>query len=250
MLFFTLVLLTMGLTLPVMGGQKNIPGAKPGRDHASPVLTNGGSGDDFNSISELYKRRKKKRRKKGRSGDDSFSQGKIVFSAGYGFPNLNKSLFSAYKSYPAYSASGFGPLHVKAEYGLTDKIGLGLSVNIVQSKSEWDVTDMFTSETLYREGFKFSSFAANARFNYHFVTNEKIDLYAGAGLGYNYSKSTYFNNDTLLGGLNIVPTIPSLIPIGIETTVGIRFYPTQNIGVFSELGYSKSLFQVGIVFKL
>ena len=70
------------------------------------------------------------------SYSQSFNEGDNTISVGYGFPNLAKSYFSVWDDANLYDKSdfgGFGPMHVKFEHALTEKIGVGLSVNIVSA---------------------------------------------------------------------------------------------------------------------
>ena len=75
------------------------------------------------------------------SGQSTLRKGQSVITAGYGFPNfyaillkqdmqrtdiLQKSLASAYGSTFIYSTGGFGPILIKYDYNISDKLGLGL----------------------------------------------------------------------------------------------------------------------------
>ncbi|MCX6273371.1 MAG: hypothetical protein NTU44_19555 [Bacteroidetes bacterium] len=205
---------------------------------------------NFNSYNEMMKkkRRKKKSGRKSKGGS-SFDQGNIVISAGYGFPNLTKSVYKAYSSYLDYKVTGTGPIHVKVEYGITESFGIGLSVNNVSTKVSWqdEGYDTAFNPVKYESGFKFHAIAFNVRGNYHFIREDNLDLYAGLGLGYNSSKSEYYTNDPYsLGNL----TISALIPLGLEFSVGIRYYFTDNIGVYMEVGAAKSIIQGGLAIKI
>jgi hypothetical protein len=182
------------------------------------------------------------------AGDDAFEQGKIIISAGYGFPNLGKSIFKVYQSYGGYSTSGFGPAHIKAEYALSDKIGLGLSVNYVSYKVEFNGTyiDNNFNTVTYKEGFKGSSLSALLRMNIHFATTEKLDPYWGFGAGYRSNSYTFYSDYAGAGSL----TLSGGIPFGFETTIGMRYFFTPNIGIYTEMGIAKSLVQLGLTIKL
>lgn len=204
--------------------------------------------DNASGVSDMSKKRRKKRRKKskGRRGSaGAFEQGVKVVSLGYGTPNLTKAIFSIYNMMENYENTGIGPLHVKFEYGLSDKIGLGVSSNFVQSKVRWTEMDFFGSGTNYSEGFDYMALDINIRANWHFYTTDKFDSYLGIGVGYNQIAWSYYTDYE-----NATPLSLSVAaPIGYESTVGMRYFFTDNIGAFLELGYAKSLVQAGVSIK-
>ena len=84
----------------------------------------------------------------GKGGGDSFEEGKMIITVGYGFPNLGKSaLKKTFADYTDLKISGVGPASVKFEYALSDKIGLGLSVNYTSFKVEYISSDVTSSST-------------------------------------------------------------------------------------------------------
>ena len=120
-------------------------------------------------------------KKKGR-GSDAFEEGVIVIAAGYGFPNWGKSWMKIYETEAGYKATGFGPLHVKFEYGVSDKIGLGASINYVAFGAKWGNPEMcYNSVTGLdypgEESMDITSLSILVRMNMHFATSEKLDPY-------------------------------------------------------------------------
>jgi hypothetical protein len=191
----------------------------------------------------------------GGSGDGAFGEGKIVISAGYGFPNLGKTVLKTWENDPDnlnFKATGFGPMHFKAEYGLSDKIGIGLSVNQVSFAANWEdqyeeynsSNGTYTTVT-YKEKLKYSSTAINGRLNIHFGDSEKLDAYWGIGGGYKLSSWKFTSENPNRPD----ESIPGFIPVSFETTFGVRYYFTPNIGFYSEIGYAKSIIQAGISAK-
>ena len=179
------------------------------------------------------------------SDAQSFEEEKMYISLGYGGPNLSASLFKVYESLVGYKVTGVGPIHAKFEYAVSDKIGIGASLNFVNTNVQWDVIS--GSET-YEQGYKYMALAANARINWHFVDNDKLDVYYGLGLGYNYSNSEFYTS--VPNGLEDATFSISGIPIGFETTFGVRYLFTDNIGIYAEFGWAKSVAQGGLIFKL
>jgi outer membrane protein W len=178
--------------------------------------------------------------------DDAFAKGKVIISVGYGFPNLTKSLFKSYDNYSGFTATGMGPLTGKVEYALSDKIGLGLNVNYVQYKVEWN-SDVIAGTSKYKAGWKGTSFSALLRMNLHFATSEKFDPYWGIGLGYRANNYTYFQEDPNASTSTV--SLKGAIPVGFETTLGMRYFFTKNIGAYLEAGIAKAIVQGGLAIK-
>jgi opacity protein-like surface antigen len=168
----------------------------------------------------------------------AFSKGAVIVSAGYGFPNLQKTLFNLYNIYTGYTVKGFGPAHAKIEYGVNDYIGIGLAINYVNSSVSF--TDQYNYKLAY------NNFKVNLRTNVHYGTAEKIDFYSGLGVGYGNSSFNWTTNDP-----DGVPSESVIIPIniGFEATTGARYFFTDNIGMYAEIGLAKSIIQIGASFK-
>jgi hypothetical protein len=66
-------------------------------------------------------------------------EGTAIFDVYYGFPNLYTTVLkAAYNDEPNVSISGSGPIGVKGEYMLTDKIGFGLEMNYTNTIAKLD----------------------------------------------------------------------------------------------------------------
>lgn len=182
----------------------------------------------------------------------AYEEGKFIVSAGYGFPNWGKVFTKASivnSSATNVSATGFGPLHFKFEYGLTDRFGLGLSVNYNNFGFTWTEPNNNYSYSggpqTYNYTFKSSALAVNLRFNRHWEVNDKVDAYWGMGFGYSNTNWSETSNDPTYTKSTF--TVP--IPVSFETTIGMRYYFTENIGMYVEGGYAKSILQAGVVAK-
>lgn len=179
-------------------------------------------------------------------GGECFGQGKFALSFGYGFPNLGKAvvqaIIDASNNPTDVKSSGVGPLHFRAEYGLSDNVGFAASVNYVSAGVKWtsmnDTTFMVYSNSLSR-----SSVSVLARLNFHFSVSDKVDPYFGFGAGYKGVTWSITSNDPDVSNYSIKP----FSPFGFETTIGVRYYLTEGIGLYTELGLAKSLMQVGLV---
>ena len=215
----------------------------------------------------------KEKKKKEESDEKAFKEGTLAITLGYGFPNLYKSIYKGlivntnslsnlynYDTY-AYTSKGLGPLFVKADYGLTKLIGIGIIggyFNAVINETRTYTVSEYDSGTgnyynaVYQDktDYNYSSLSIGARINFHFGTGEKLDPYAGVGAGYslNQSKLTYSTNNP-----NTIARSPysgTGIPTYFAITVGMRYYFTPNIGIYGEIGFDKwSLIQGGLAIK-
>lgn len=114
------------------------------------------------------------------------------------------------------------PLGIGYEKGISDKIGIGGFAG-------------YSSKSF--AGFKVTNILLAVKGNYHFYQTDKLDTYAGAMLGYAIanvaSGGTFADDGVNFGG-----------------QIGARYYFTDSIGAFAELGYGIANLNVGVAFKL
>ncbi len=145
-----------------------------------------------------------------------YSQGSLVANVGVGL------------------GGGLGlPISASVDYGFKEKISLGGFVGFST-----------TNEDLGFFKVNYTYILVGARAAYHFDLGvDKLDPYAGAMLGYNVANVGFepdpgppFNNITaggvILGGF-----------------AGARYYITDNIGAFAELGYGLGTATIGVAYK-
>jgi hypothetical protein len=184
------------------------------------------------------------------SGDagDAFQEGKIVFSVGYGFPNWGATILKTFDNNRNFEVTGFGPLHFRGEYGLSDKIGFGLSVNYVSFAASW-VDDINSNGNNIPYYYKVSSTSISflARMNIHFATSEKLDPFWGLGVGYRSGSYKITSDDP---NANNTVNLKNIVPVGFETTIGLRYYFIPGFGLYTEMGIAKSLIQAGLTVAL
>lgn len=177
-------------------------------------------------------------------GGSAFRQGAVVISAGYGYGGgLIKTIIKEYEDESNYNFSSLGPVHFRGEMGLSDNIGLVLSINHNSWKATWQHTDE-TGTIRYYDEFKRTVTSFLGRINVHFATTDQLDPYFGIGAGYRSVDYSFTSTD-----LNYDRSVKSPFNIGFETTLGLRYYFTENIGVYTELGFSQSIVQGGLAVK-
>ena len=177
----------------------------------------------------------------------SFEKGKTIITGGQGFGNLTKAVLKAYQDEAGYKANSLGPIFAKVEYGVSDKVGIGINVAhrglSATYKNEYEETDEEgnTQTKTTTDKLTWNNTSVLARLNIHFAKSEKLDAYWGAGLGYRFgsfkikSESSDVNED-----------IPVVNPFGFETTIGVRYYFIPNLGVYAEAGIAKAPIQFGL----
>lgn len=192
----------------------------------------------------------------------AFNLGKIILNVGYGFPNLDKAAFDNnfqwYRN-DTYKSMGYGPFHFRAEYGVSDKIGIGVSFNYDTYGGTWSedyiINNGFGSTQYYTYHFKKTMTALTGliRFNYHVFTTKKLDPYFALGVGFKNIKKTATSDDPdskraeyILKGYNDSGANNLPADAACEAVAGMRYYFTPHIGIYSEMGIAKSLIQLGV----
>ena len=164
----------------------------------------------------------------------AFEQGTKVISVGYGFGNLNRALFKTYEDMGDYKYSGVGPIFAKFEYGVSDKIGFGLNIAHIGANVTYGTGTEKTE-------IDWKNTSALLRMNIHFSKSDKLDAYWGTGLGYRFG-SWKFSYE----GGNGNEEIPNVLPLGFETTIGVRYFFVEHVGIYAEAGIAKAPIQFGL----
>jgi hypothetical protein len=136
-----------------------------------------------------------------------------------------------------YYYAGGVPLMISGEYAFTDKLTIGGYL----SYTTWNRTPFSSAKYHY----SFVDFGA--RGSYHFselfgITNEKLDIYGGAFLGYAVGSSSYTGP-----GFAVSDTYGSHVSTGIFA--GARYYFAEKVAGYGELGYGISPLSIGLTFK-
>ena len=183
-----------------------------------------------------------------KSNAQAIEEGNVIIDAYYGFPNVYSTVFKA--AYESSNSTGFnlgsqGPLGIRAEYLITDKVGFGIDLGMNSSsisKSEADIN----TNIIYDYKFSTRKIGAIFTFNYHFVENDKLDAYFVVGGGYGNRNFKFTSTDPNY----IEESVESLIPISYKIGVGMRYFFTENIGANLALGLGQGgLANVGVSAK-
>lgn len=182
-------------------------------------------------------------------GGGVWEEGNMLFALGYGFPNFGKTLLkSTYIDETDAKITGFGPMHFRFEYALSETWGIGFSSNFNTYGIEYDYDDYNSlgQPVVYHWSEKITGINFLVRFNKHWAAGSKADIFSGTGLGYAYNKWTYKTDDPDYTNESWV--FP--IPVGFETTIGVRIFFTDNFAGYIEAGWAKSILQAGVCYKL
>lgn len=129
------------------------------------------------------------------------------------------------------------PIGLSFEYGFTEKISGGAYVGYSSASEEFAG---FGGN--YKWNYTYT--IVGARGSYHFATSDKLDPYFGATLGYNVVS---VNLEKPAGGLDVTAASASAVLYSLH--LGTRYYFTDNIGAFAELGYGIAYLQLGVAVK-
>lgn len=181
-----------------------------------------------------------KRPVKNSSGGDAFGEGKFIAAVGYGALPLGLFYKTVLNNYVDVNSSYLGPIFFKMEYGITDKVSMGLNINYSKFKASFATDDT----KKYTGDFSYNSPSVILRSNFHFGTSEKLDPYWGVGLGYRRHTISYKDNDP-----NTVDEGLFNIPFGFtfEAGIGLRYFFTPNLGAYVEAGITRTPIQLGVV---
>ena len=172
-----------------------------------------------------------------------------MVTVGYGFVTLLGSIADSFDAYDDSEYSQMGPIYAKFEHAVSDHLGIGAS--FAYATNEWSYRyDSFDSDgdnVQYVGTNKRVTWSALVRLNWHFGDSDKFDPYAGFGLGYRNATWSYETTDP--DGSESGVTFKTLMPLGMEITVGARYYFTESIGAYLEMGAAKSVVQAGLTFK-
>lgn len=149
------------------------------------------------------------------------------------------------------SSSSYGSLNVQYEAGIHDYVGLGLASGLEFSGNLGHGYYVYPG---YYNNSGYAGLAIPVVFfgNFHFLQlindktgknfAEKLDVYAGLSLGTGFSFALPKRNNPADGAFGMM--------LIYGANVGVRYYFTPNIGVYTELGYGKTVAQAGVAFKL
>jgi hypothetical protein len=165
-----------------------------------------------------------------------FGNNTKIISFGIGFPNLYRSSYNEPAGYTHIKTTGFGPFYAKLEFAAFKNVGLVTSF----SYSTFHYSYFGRPGIIYYDDVNTLSFSLSG--NYHFsnwITNPRLDVYAGGGLAVDYQKYTYGNIPPYRSPEHKAHIYPLL-------RGGARYYLDNIFGLYGEAGYDGlSVVQLG-----
>jgi hypothetical protein len=170
-----------------------------------------------------------------RRSADVTQEGTHHVFVGYSFPNYIGNFIGLY-----HDERFIGPITAAYEYAIFDHATLGFQAAYSQGKSTKVM--YMDSKGTHTLPIDYNVLALCLRGNYHFLENNKWDVYGGVLAGYGMALGTVINKEEV----EITRELHSGVVWKING--GARYMFTPNIGLYAEAGYSSvlGLFSVGI----
>ncbi len=173
------------------------------------------------------------------SNAQAFEKGNSVLSVGLG-------LGGTFGSY-SYSSQTPG-ISLQFEHGMWDAGGPG-----VISLGGYVGVKSYTYNGVgynYTWSYKWNYTVIGIRSAYHYngITNKKTDLYGGVMLSYNILNFKYTTSDPYYDYLYSNVSYGSTV--GFTLYIGARYFFSERVAGFAELGYGISYLTIGAAFKL
>jgi outer membrane protein W len=144
----------------------------------------------------------------------------------------------------------------KAEYMLTDVIGLGVEYTFAATTAKYTESyQTYLGNNVYST--TTNDYTARivkqrilAKINFHFATSKVLDPYATAGIGYKTSLLTSNNPNDAASVSDINDSFLNFFPVAFRVGAGLRYYFLKNVGVGIEAGIGGPIIQGGISIKI
>jgi hypothetical protein len=174
----------------------------------------------------------------------SFDSKTKIVSFSMGFPNLYRISYDEPAGYKHIKTTGFGPFYGKFEFAGFDHVGLCASFAYSTFHYSYYDIPSHQRQVIYFDDVNTLSLTLSA--NYHFnkwITNPRLDVYAGAGMAANYLRYRY-------GNIPPYREAESKSEVHPLFRAGGRYYIDPIFGVFGEAGYDGlSIIQLGFSVK-
>ncbi len=177
-------------------------------------------------------------------------KGDLMFTGFVSYPNFGRftaRVALANADFYSASTSGFAPLGVQGEFMLTNTFGISLDLFANQWGATWRETSDPSSFTYSVSTFRFRGLIG---LNYHLedLDNEKLNVYGGAALGYNYRQFSFKTDDMSSIGNFWETSID--FPLAFRARAGLRYFVSDNLGLNIELGTGGPIMRFGLTARI
>jgi hypothetical protein len=181
----------------------------------------------------------------------SYQKEQVDFNLGAGLINPYFNSGNYYYPSPGWSHSSLPLFNVSGEYGITDAIGIGGYIGYSRATTSYTgIFDNGSGSYYYTDTYKWSFTVMGVRGAYHFaemIDNDKLDVYIGGMFGFNLARGTYTSTDRYIAHNYSHPD--SHVGLAYNVFAGCRYHFSEMFGVFGEVGYGVSVFNIGITYK-
>lgn len=168
----------------------------------------------------------------------SIAKGDLLIDAFYGCPNFSTTQYRPFQFGVQTTRSGIGPVGVRMEYLLLDRLGLGIeaSYRTAQLMNVYKSYDENGNPYMSTDHFRNDHFGVLLLFSYHFIVQEKVDMYGIIGAGYGRSKTTFSTDNP-----NAYPAPNNDdLPIDGRIGIGARYFILPAVALNLGIGVSSS----------
>lgn len=153
---------------------------------------------------------------------DAYEQGRVYLNGGAGWPSIIE--YATFENLE----SEFPPVSFSAEYAVTDMYSVGGYFGYTQASDR---------------AFDYSFYVIGAKGSQHFVYHENWDVYFSAMLGVYVATAAERS-----GSVGAIEEQDGPWPY-YAGTFGARYFPSDNIGLWAEVGWNVAFLNGGITFK-
>jgi opacity protein-like surface antigen len=181
-----------------------------------------------------------------KESENCVKKGKFIIDAYYGFPYLFGSYVKQViaDSNEDVQVKNLNHLGIKAEYMITDMIGLGLEYTYAAVNATYSQTNSYNQINNYTASITKQRILA--KFNIHFATSKFLDPYATAGIGFKQSLAVSNDPNNQQDVYDLNHSILTAFPVSFRLGAGLRYYFIKNLGVSVEAGIGGPIIQAGL----
>lgn len=128
------------------------------------------------------------------------------------------------------------PTSFSFEYGVAENIGVGVFAGIATAKDDFKLSN----GKAYRWDYQHIMFGVRGA--YHFYSQDNLNIYAGINSGLNIASAEYSSDDiakSFVDDVDVGGFVYSIFG-------GARYYFTDMIGGYAELGYGVAYLNIGL----
>lgn len=187
----------------------------------------------------------------GLASAQAFDDGKNILSVGFGFlPTSNiTGTLTQYQSYQDYNYKNYGTGVLKFEHGLNKYFGVGFCFEYSSAFITYQTpvkNFLGKLDSTYTTATNNQVMGFFLRLNGHYPIGDHLDIFAGVDLGYQYTVNSSNQTGQAANSTTNYRAVSFLfIP---QFTIGARYMIKDHFGLFGEVGWAETTFQMGVTF--